>query len=242
MLFANLDKNTQRRIVSEMYEKSCVAGDILIQQGDVGLSASQVGLGEGWRLHACRLHLEAHAGARVKLVACSLMLSASCTCLMACSSCLNAMQLYVVKSGKFEVGIELYLPQAMAVGKATAGPQTFCTTHVPHGLPATCSSQCKSMPYQLRLSWHGLLRGQRAGMEAQAGMLLPPSNMQHAHASASSQQPSTPPGAGAPQGRHVQGQHQECRRLLWRDQPHVQLPPLSHCGSYHGCSGVGAGP
>ncbi|KAJ9533180.1 hypothetical protein QJQ45_018271 [Haematococcus lacustris] len=42
LLFNNLDKPTQRKIVSEMYEKPVVAGEILIQQGEMGLSASQL--------------------------------------------------------------------------------------------------------------------------------------------------------------------------------------------------------
>jgi len=42
LLFNHLDKATQRRIVSDMYEKEVKAGEILIQQGDVGVSASQL--------------------------------------------------------------------------------------------------------------------------------------------------------------------------------------------------------
>lgn len=42
LLFNNLDQSTQIRIVAEMYEKQVAAGDILIQQGDTGVVASQL--------------------------------------------------------------------------------------------------------------------------------------------------------------------------------------------------------
>ncbi len=42
LLFAKLDKFTQQKIVSETYERTVNAGDILIQQGDTGLSATQL--------------------------------------------------------------------------------------------------------------------------------------------------------------------------------------------------------
>lgn len=42
LLFNNLDPSTQIRIVAEMYEKQVAAGDILIQQGDTGVVASQL--------------------------------------------------------------------------------------------------------------------------------------------------------------------------------------------------------
>ena len=42
MLFAKLDKFTQQKIVSETYERTVTAGEILIQQGDTGLSATQL--------------------------------------------------------------------------------------------------------------------------------------------------------------------------------------------------------
>jgi cGMP-dependent protein kinase 2 len=42
MLFHNLEKMTLKKIVAEMYEKSIPAGEILIQQGDMGISASQL--------------------------------------------------------------------------------------------------------------------------------------------------------------------------------------------------------
>lgn len=42
MLFNNLDKPTQRKIVSEMYERPVAAGEILISQGDMGPAASQL--------------------------------------------------------------------------------------------------------------------------------------------------------------------------------------------------------
>ena len=40
LLFAKLDKFTQQKIVSETYERTVTAGDILIQQGDTGLAAT----------------------------------------------------------------------------------------------------------------------------------------------------------------------------------------------------------
>lgn len=42
LLFAKLEKSVQKKIVAEMYEKNCKAGDILIQQGDMGVAASQL--------------------------------------------------------------------------------------------------------------------------------------------------------------------------------------------------------
>ncbi len=42
MLFNNLDKATQRKIVGEMYERPVAAGEILISEGDVGIAASQL--------------------------------------------------------------------------------------------------------------------------------------------------------------------------------------------------------
>jgi len=42
LLFNNLDKSAQRKIVTEMYEQKVAAGEILIQQGDTGLPASQL--------------------------------------------------------------------------------------------------------------------------------------------------------------------------------------------------------
>lgn len=42
MLFNNLDRATQRKIVGEMYERRVAAGEILISQGDIGASASQL--------------------------------------------------------------------------------------------------------------------------------------------------------------------------------------------------------
>ena len=42
LLFAKLDKFTQQKIVSETYERTVTAGDILIQQGDTGLAATQL--------------------------------------------------------------------------------------------------------------------------------------------------------------------------------------------------------
>ncbi len=42
MLFSRLDTSVQRKIVSEMYERSVPAGDILIKQGDTGLAATEL--------------------------------------------------------------------------------------------------------------------------------------------------------------------------------------------------------
>eukprot|EP00798_Chlamydomonas_sp_ICE-L_P031872 gene31872-7080_t len=42
LLFDKLPRETQRKIVSDMYERNVRAGEILIQQGDVGLSAAQL--------------------------------------------------------------------------------------------------------------------------------------------------------------------------------------------------------
>ena len=42
LLFAKLDKFTQTKIVSETYERTVTAGEILIQQGDTGLAATQL--------------------------------------------------------------------------------------------------------------------------------------------------------------------------------------------------------
>ena len=42
LLFAKLDKFTQQKIVSETYERTVAAGEILIQQGDSGLVATQL--------------------------------------------------------------------------------------------------------------------------------------------------------------------------------------------------------
>ncbi|KAG2493728.1 hypothetical protein HYH03_007951 [Edaphochlamys debaryana] len=42
MLFTRLDPQVQRKIVSEMYERTVPAGDILIKEGDTGLAASEL--------------------------------------------------------------------------------------------------------------------------------------------------------------------------------------------------------
>eukprot|EP00798_Chlamydomonas_sp_ICE-L_P023625 gene23625-9153_t len=42
LLFDKLPPETQKKIVSDMYEREVTAGEILIQQGDTGLSASQL--------------------------------------------------------------------------------------------------------------------------------------------------------------------------------------------------------
>lgn len=42
LLFNNLDRGAQRRVVREMYERPIAAGEILIQEGDTGLGASEL--------------------------------------------------------------------------------------------------------------------------------------------------------------------------------------------------------
>jgi CRP-like cAMP-binding protein len=42
LLFDKLEADVQRKIVMEMYERSIKAGDILIQEGDVGIAASEL--------------------------------------------------------------------------------------------------------------------------------------------------------------------------------------------------------
>lgn len=42
LLFNNLNAATQRNIVSEMYVRSVLAGEILINQGDTGAAASEM--------------------------------------------------------------------------------------------------------------------------------------------------------------------------------------------------------
>jgi hypothetical protein len=42
LLFYNLTAEIQGKIVAEMYERSVRAGEILIQQGDTGLAASEL--------------------------------------------------------------------------------------------------------------------------------------------------------------------------------------------------------
>ncbi|GIL88393.1 hypothetical protein Vretimale_15023 [Volvox reticuliferus] len=42
LLFTRLDPQLQRKIVSEMYERTVPAGDILIKEGDTGLAASEL--------------------------------------------------------------------------------------------------------------------------------------------------------------------------------------------------------
>lgn len=42
LLFNHLDKKTQRKVVSEMYERSVPAGEILIREGDTGMAASEL--------------------------------------------------------------------------------------------------------------------------------------------------------------------------------------------------------
>lgn len=42
LLFDKLESDVQRKIVMEMYERRINAGDILIQEGDVGLAASEL--------------------------------------------------------------------------------------------------------------------------------------------------------------------------------------------------------
>lgn len=42
LIFDSLDENVQTKIVKEMYERQVMAGDILIQEGDSGLAASEL--------------------------------------------------------------------------------------------------------------------------------------------------------------------------------------------------------
>ncbi|KAL4446356.1 hypothetical protein ABPG77_003163 [Micractinium sp. CCAP 211/92] len=42
LLFNNLDRGSQRKVVREMYERPIAAGEILIQEGDTGLGASEL--------------------------------------------------------------------------------------------------------------------------------------------------------------------------------------------------------
>jgi hypothetical protein len=42
LIFDSLDENVQMKIVKEMYERQVMAGDILIQEGDSGLAASEL--------------------------------------------------------------------------------------------------------------------------------------------------------------------------------------------------------
>ncbi len=42
LLFDKLESDVQRKIVREMYERRINAGDILIQEGDVGIAASEL--------------------------------------------------------------------------------------------------------------------------------------------------------------------------------------------------------
>lgn len=42
LLFTRLDPQVQRKIVSEMYERTVPAGEILIKEGDTGLAASEL--------------------------------------------------------------------------------------------------------------------------------------------------------------------------------------------------------
>ena len=42
LLFNKLDKFTQSKIVADTYERQVLAGEILIQQGDTGLAATQL--------------------------------------------------------------------------------------------------------------------------------------------------------------------------------------------------------
>lgn len=42
LLFDKLEADVQRKIVADMYERKINAGDILIQEGDVGLAASEL--------------------------------------------------------------------------------------------------------------------------------------------------------------------------------------------------------
>ena len=42
LLFDKLEADVQRKIVMEMYERSIKAGDILIQEGDIGIAASEL--------------------------------------------------------------------------------------------------------------------------------------------------------------------------------------------------------
>ena len=42
LLFDQLDPSSKRKIASEMYERTVVAGDILIKEGDTGLAANEL--------------------------------------------------------------------------------------------------------------------------------------------------------------------------------------------------------
>lgn len=42
LLFNNLDAATQKLVVSEMYERDVLAGEILIKEGDTGVAASEM--------------------------------------------------------------------------------------------------------------------------------------------------------------------------------------------------------
>lgn len=42
LLFNKLEREVRQKVVSEMYERSVAAGDILIREGDTGLGASEL--------------------------------------------------------------------------------------------------------------------------------------------------------------------------------------------------------
>ncbi len=58
LLFDKLEADVQRKIVTEMYARKINAGDILIQEGDVGLAASELYVVKEGEFEVGRLHAE----------------------------------------------------------------------------------------------------------------------------------------------------------------------------------------
>jgi hypothetical protein len=82
LVFNKLEHHLQRRVVSEMYERSVNAGEILIKEGDTGLAASELyvvksGKFEVWihvvdasaPRHACRHAADCHISVRLPATA-----------------------------------------------------------------------------------------------------------------------------------------------------------------------------
>lgn len=78
LLFNKLDSQTQRKIVAEMYERTCVAGEILIKEGDTGLAASELYVVKSGKYEVRGLLVGSHALISLLDAACSRGRGASC--------------------------------------------------------------------------------------------------------------------------------------------------------------------
>jgi hypothetical protein len=153
LLFDRLEPAAQAKVVEHTWMRSVAAGEILIQEGETGLAATE---------------------------------------------------LYVVKSGTFEVGRDASWSCQLSA--------SACRTAAEAVLPALrIMQQCLSAAVTLSMLH-----------TAPTSLLLNFVLLCHYHA-----------GVGASQERQHARQHQGARGCVRRGVTHVQLPPHSHCSCYN---------